>query len=340
MKHAIKSSYLKRIWYNFITMSIFRSPEATYEALVRVGYLTTRDIATDIYLAAVLNLPILLEGPAGGGKTELARSVAAAEGMELIPLQCYEGIGDKQAIGDFNRSLQEMYVLLQTKKEGGADWNTIRREITSRDFFMSGPLLQAIESEKRCLLLIDEIDKVNYAFEALLLEILSIWQMSVPGLGVIRAKHPPFTVITSNAERPLGFPLRRRSIFLEIGHPTPETEAAIVARKTPNCPPELHRFIAGFAKALRAWTMLKPPSISEMNNLAMALHLLGRTEILPEDKGILLPLVAKLIEDRDRLLMREMFEDLVRRAKINADQMADGEVNEELESMALAETAA
>lgn len=302
-------------------MSIFESPDATHDALTSAGYLTTRANSTIIFMAARLNRPILLEGPAGGGKTQLARSVAEAEGMELLQLQCYEGIGDKQAIGDYNRALQEMYVLLQAKKEAGADWNEVRREITSRNFFISGPLLQALESDKRCVLLIDEIDKVGYAFEALLLEILSVWRMSIPGLGVVDAKKPPFTVVTSNAERKLGYPLRRRCFFLEIGHPAPEAEAAIVARKTPNFPRELHCFIAGFARALRAWTMEKPPSISEMNDLAMALHLLGRTKILPQDKQLLLPLVAKTTKDQARLLMKESFEDMVRKANLYAAEM-------------------
>lgn len=301
-------------------MSIFSSHQRTHEALKSVGYLTTSDVSTVIFKAARLNRPILLEGPAGAGKTELALSVAKAENMRFVRLQCYEGITDRQAIGDYNRALQDLYVLLQSK--GNApDWHTIRREILSREFFTAGPLLDALESEERCVLLIDELDKVDHAFEALLLEILSVWEMSVPGMGTIRAKKPPFTVVTSNAERDLGFPLRRRSFFLLIDHPTPKTEAAIVARKTPKCSPDLHLFIAGFAEALRAYVMKKPPSISEINDLAMALDLMGRTEIRPEDKGVLLPLIAKTKTDREKLLMKDGFEDLVRQAGINAARL-------------------
>jgi MoxR-like ATPase len=301
-------------------MTIFSSPQTTHEALKRVGYLTTPEISTVIFKAARLNRPILLEGPAGAGKTELALSVAKAEEMRFVRLQCYEGITDKQAVGDFNRALQDLYVLLKTKGET-PDWGTIRSEITSREFFAAGQLLDALESDERCVLLIDELDKVDHAFEAMLLEILSVWEMSVPGMGTIKAKKPPFTVVTSNQERFLGFPLRRRCFYLQIQHPSPQLEASIVARKTPLCSPVLHRFIAGFAEALRAYTMEKPPSISEMNDLAMALDLLGRTEIRPEDKGILLPLIAKTEGDRNRLLMKENFENMIRQAGINAERM-------------------
>jgi MoxR-like ATPase len=311
-------------------MTIFSSPEATHRALLDVGYITSPENSNLVFLAANLGRPIILEGPAGGGKTQLARSVATAEEMELISLQCYSGISDKDAIGDYNRALQELYVSLEGKREGGANWEEIKKLITSREFFMSGPFLRALESDKRCVLLIDEIDKVGYPFEAMLLEMLSIWQMSVPGLGVVKAKHPPFTVITSNAERPLGFALRRRGMFLEIGHPAPEAEATIVANKTPDLPRELPRFIAGFAHALRAYQMEKAPSISEMTDLAMALHLMGKQAVLPCDRDLLLPLLAKTIGDRKRLCMKECFENIVRKANERAAEMTTQEAAEEL----------
>jgi MoxR-like ATPase len=314
-------------------MTIFSSSDATHRALLDQGYITSPENSNLIFLAANLNRPIILEGPAGGGKTQLARSVAAAAGMELISLQCYSGISDKDAIGHYNHALQELYVSLMGKGEGDADWDEIKKIITSRDFFISGPFLTALESERRCVLLIDEIDKVDYPFEAMLLEILAIWQMSVPGLGVIKAKHPPFTVITSNAERPLGFALRRRGFFLEIGHPTPEAEATIVANKTPDLPAELHRFIAGFAQALRAYQMEKAPSISEMTDLAMALNLMGKKTVLPSDRDLLLPLLAKTIGDRKRLCMKECFENIVRKANERAGVMTLEEASAELRAL-------
>jgi MoxR-like ATPase len=301
-------------------MSIFDSPEQTHQALMDVGYFTKPEISTVIYLAGKLNRPLLLEGPAGAGKTELALSVSKAAKMQFIRLQCYEGISDKQAMGDFSRALQEMYVLLQSKNQTQS-WDEIRQEIIGRSFFMAGPLLEALESPERVVLLIDELDKVGHPFEAMLLEILSVWEMSIPLLGTIRCVHPPFTVITSNQERFLGYPLRRRSFYIQIEHPTAQLEASIVARKTPDASHELHAFIAGFAQALRAYPMDKSPSISEMNDLAMALTGLGRVSLYPEDKQILLPLIAKTEGDRKRLLMKDGFENLVQLAQKNAEGM-------------------
>jgi len=313
-------------------MSIVDSPEQMHQALMDVGYLIKPEVSMVIYLAGKLNRPLLLEGPAGAGKTELALSVAKAEKMRFIRLQCYEGISDKQAVGDFSRALQEMFVLLQSKSQTHS-WEEIRKEIIGRSFFIAGPLLEALESPERVVLLIDELDKVGHPFEAMLLEILSVWEMSVPLLGTIRCAHPPFTVITSNQERFLGYPLRRRSFYIQIEHPTAQLEASIVARKTPNASHELHAFIAGFAQALRAYPMDKSPSISEMNDLAMALETLGRTSLNSEDKTILLPLIAKTEGDRKRLLMKDGFENLVQLARNNA--LANLEM-ETLERLAVA----
>jgi MoxR-like ATPase len=301
---------------------MFSTPEKTLAALENVGYLTDVKTATTVYYAARLNKPILIEGPAGAGKTELADSVAKAGGMRFIRLQCYEGITDKQAIGDYNRAMQQLYVELKGKTTTGSDWDQIKEEIASRDFYMAGPLLEAIEAERRCVLLIDELDKVDHAFEALLLEILSAWQLSVPGLGTVPARSIPFVVLTSNQERILGNPLRRRSLYLQVEHPTPEREAAIVARCTPNCSPATHAFIAGFAQALRGYNLEKPPSISEMNDIAQALELLGYTEIEAEHKDIILPLIAKTEGDRNRLLMKQSFESIINVAKLYVDRLA------------------
>ena len=312
---------------------MFESPEQALSELGRVGYLTDTKTATTVYLAGKLNKPIMLEGPAGAGKTELAQSVCRAAGAELIRLQCYQEINEEKAIGQFDKSLQELYVLLKTKSQTQFDWAEIRREVTGREFFLAGPLLTALEQKKRCVLLIDEIDKVDYAFEALLLEMLSAWTLSIPKMGTIQATTIPFVFMTSNQERRLGDPLRRRSFYLIVEHPTPEREAAIVRNKTPAGSEETHRFIAGLAKALRAFNLEKPPSISEMNDVAQAMGLLGMEEILPVHRDIMLPLIVKTEGDRKRMLMKESFEVCIMTARNHAADIQKREVEAVIASL-------
>jgi MoxR-like ATPase len=301
---------------------MYASPNETLAALERVGYFTDQKTATTVYLAGRLHRPILLEGPAGAGKTELATSVSRAYGVPLLRLQCYQGINEEKAIGQYDKSLQELYVLLTSRSDHAPDWAEIKREVTSRAYFMAGPLLEAIEQEQRCVLLIDEIDKVDYAFEALLLELLSVWTLSIPRMGTVQATSIPYVFLTSNQERRLGDPLRRRGFYLVVDHPTAEREAAIVAKRTPDASEKTHRFIAGLAKSLRAYTMEKPPSISEMNDVALAMQLLGVEQIKTEHKDIILPLIAKTEGDRKRLLMKQAFESIVRIAGRYASEMS------------------
>ena len=300
---------------------MYASPDETLAALERVGYFTDQKTATTVYLAGKLHRPIMLEGPAGAGKTELATSVSRAYGVPILRLQCYQGINEEKAIGQYDKSLQELYVLLMSKSDQTPDWAEIKREVTSRAYFMAGPLLEAIEQVQRCVLLIDEIDKVDYAFEAMLLELLSAWALSIPRMGTVQATSIPYVFLTSNQERRLGDPLRRRSFYLLVEHPTAEREAAIVAKRTPDASEKTHQFIAGLAKSLRAYTMEKPPSISEMNDVALAMQLLGIEQITPEHKDIMLPLIAKTEGDRKRLLMKQAFESIVRIAGRHASEM-------------------
>jgi len=304
---------------------MYASPDETLAALERVGYFTGRKTATTVYLAGKLHRPILLEGPAGAGKTELATSVSRAYGVPILRLQCYQGINEEKAIGQYDKSLQELHVLLMSKSDHTPDWAEIKREVTSRAYFMAGPLLEAIERDQPCVLLIDEIDKVDYAFEAMLLELLSVWTLSIPRMGTVQATSIPYVFLTSNQERRLGDPLRRRSFYLAVEHPTAEREAAIVARRTPQASEKTHRFIAGLAKSLRAYTMEKPPSISEMNDVALAMELLGIEQIGPEHKDIMLPLIAKTEGDRKRLLMKQAFESIMRIAGRYAAEMSTGD---------------
>src|SRR5499425_1469650 len=255
-------------------MSMFASASELDEALRRSGYIADSVAVTTVYLAAALHRPVLLEGPAGSGKTQLAYAVAEAAHTKVERLQCYEGINEEKAIGKFDESLQRLFVEYQAQSQA-INWDELAFVLQGRKFFRAGPLLLALEYEKPCVLLIDELDKVDHAFEAMLLELLSVWQLSLPKLGTIKSRSIPFVVLTSNEERRIGDPLRRRSFYLRVEHPTPEREAKILQLRTPQASAQFHQAMAGLAKALRGWSLEKPPSISEMLDLAQALQLLG-----------------------------------------------------------------
>ena len=195
-----------------------------------------------VYLAARMQKPIIVEGPPGCGKTALAQAIAAAGDTVVERLQCYEGINEEKAIGKFDNALQKLF--LETQADHlTRDWDAIRGTLNTLDFFVQGPLLRSLLYEKSCVLLIDEVDKVDEGFEALLLEILSEWQISIPKLGTIKHATIPFVILTSNEVRRLGDPLRRRSFYLRVEFPTVAREAEIlqVRSTTTNAPLKIGR---------------------------------------------------------------------------------------------------
>jgi MoxR-like ATPase len=289
---------------------VFSSLQELEGGLRASGYIADSVATTTVYLAAKLQKPLLLEGPAGSGKTQLAYAIADAADTTVERLQCYEGVNEEKAIGKFDEPLQRLCVELKAKS-ASVDWESLRTELHSQQFFGAGPLLRALQCERPCVLLIDELDKVDHAFEALLLELLSVWQLSIPKLGTIKARSIPFVVLTSNEERRIGDPLRRRSFYLRVEHPTAEREAEIVALRTPDSSHEFHAGMAGLAKALRGWSLEKPPSVSEILDLAQALKVLGTEQITAEMRDILLPLLAKTEADRRKLLLRDGFASLI-----------------------------
>lgn len=289
---------------------MFQSLAEVNAGLRGSGYIADPVAISTVYLAAALHRPLLLEGVAGTGKTQLAYAVAEAAKTSVERLQCYQGIDEAKAIGKFDESLQRLCVELKSKTTT-LDWELLANELHGRRFFGAGPLLKALEYKRPCVLLIDELDKVDHAFEAMLLEVLSVWQLSIPKLGTIQARSIPFVVLTSNEERRIGDPLRRRSLYLRIEHPTAEREAEIVAMRTPDASREFHAGMAGLAKALRGWSMEKAPSVSEILDLANALRVLGTEQITAEMRDTLLPLLAKTEADRRKLLLRDGFASLI-----------------------------
>ena len=289
---------------------MFSSTRDVAEKLLAAGYLIDETIQSVIYLAAKIHRALLIEGPPGCGKTELAYAVARAAEASIERLQCYVGINEDKAIGKFAEALQRLFLEARTAGFSG-DWEAVRQELHGLEFFTKGPLLRALlYEEKPCVLLVDEVDKVDHEFEALLLEMLSEWQLSIPKLGTLRARTIPFVVLTSNEERHIGGPLRRRSFYIRFDHPSVDRERHILALKM-GSGRTLHGQIAGLARALRGWSLEKPPSIAEMLDVAHALVILGIDEILPEHRDLLLPLIAKTESDRQRLLLRDGFATLV-----------------------------
>ena len=301
---------------------MFPSRQELSARLRKARYVIDEVTLEVVYLAARMQKPLLVEGPPGCGKTELAYAVAEAAGTFVERLQCYEGITEDKAIGKFDEALQKLFLETQGDRLSD-DWDAIRKRLHSIDFFAEGPLLRALRYRDRpCVLLVNELDKVGHAFEALLLEILSAWQVTVPKLGTMKAETVPFVVLSSNEERRLGDPLRRRCFYLRVEYPTVEREVEILAVRSTTEDQGLRAQLAGLARALRGWSLEKPPSIAEMLDLAKALEIMGVREIEPEQRDVLLPLLAKTEADRRRLLLRAGFDGLVADSKRYRDELA------------------
>jgi MoxR-like ATPase len=262
------------------------------------GYVTRRDVASVLHLALRLEKPLLLEGPPGAGKTQIAKVLSQALGMPLIRLQCYEGIDEARALYQWNEPLQRM-ALEFVQKGRQQTWAELKGHIYSPDFLIPGPILRALQYEARAVLLIDEIDKTGPAFEAFLLEILSDFQVSIPQLGTVVAQHRPVVVLTSNAQRKLTDALRGRCFLLWMDYPTPDLEVEIITRSRES-ESRLSSQVARFTAAVRHLGMSKPPAIRESLDWIDALRLLGAEELTADVVSETLPVLLKTREDIDR----------------------------------------
>jgi len=240
-------------------------------ALRRQGYLADEHIAQVVFLATRLSKPVLVEGPAGVGKTELAKALAGALGRRLIRLQCYEGLDEAKALYEWNYRKQ----LLRLQADRARAWEEVEEDIFSEPFLLTRPLLEAIRSPEPVVLLVDEVDRVEVETEALLLEILAEFQVSIPELGTMQAASRPSVVLTSNNTRELSEALRRRCLFLHIGYPAPEREKEILLARVPGLPDALAEQVARLVRSLRLLGLRKPPSVSESIDWAQTLLTLG-----------------------------------------------------------------
>jgi MoxR-like ATPase len=244
----------------------------TGDRLAAAGYLPDHAIATTVFLAERLGKPLLLEGPAGVGKTELAKAVAAATGSDLVRLQCYEGLDEARALYEWNYKKQLLRI--QAAPEGEA-WGEAHDDIFSEEFLLARPLLTAIRRAEPTVLLIDEVDKADVEVEGLLLEVLSDFQVTIPELGTVTAVRRPLVFLTSNAARELSEALKRRCLYLHLDYPSAERERAIVLSRVPEVGPELAESVVRTVRALRALELQKSPSIAETIDWARTLVALG-----------------------------------------------------------------
>ena len=298
---------------------LFSSVTEVRERLAEVGYLADDGIAGVVHLADRLAKPVLVEGPAGTGKTELAKSVARVTGSRLIRLQCYEGLDESKALYEWNYKKQLLRIQAQRVVEDGSpgtgslaasgdgpgegpgsSWRDLEEDIFSEEFLLTRPLLEAIRSRDPVVLLVDEVDRVELETEALLLEVLSEYQVSIPELGTIRAQQIPLVFLTSNNTRELSEALKRRCLYLHLDYPTLERERDIVLARVPGVTEELADQVARIVRSLRTLELKKYPSVSETLDWARTLVVLGVESIDAEQAKATLHVLLKYRSDLER----------------------------------------
>ncbi len=276
-------------------MNRFQSVDEAVERLRAVDYLADTNIAGVVYLADRLEKPVLVEGPAGVGKTELAKAVAAVTGSRLIRLQCYEGLDESKALYEWNYKKQLLRI--QVDRDHETSWTEVEADIFSEPFLLTRPLLEAIRAEEPVVLLVDEVDRLEIETEALLLEVLSDFQVSIPELGTIKGRQRPAVILTSNNTRELSEALKRRCLYLHIDYPDLEREQEIVRVRVPEIDATLAEQVAAVVRSIRALDLTKAPSISETIDWARTLLFLGRHEVDSQVIGETLHVLLKYQSD-------------------------------------------
>ena len=274
--------------------------DALIHSFEQLGYVTDRALATPVYLAMKLHKPLLIEGHAGLGKTEVAKVLAAMLGTRLIRLQCYEGLDVGAAVYEWNYQKQLLAIKIQEKTEQTVEEK--EKHIFSKEFLLERPLLQSILAEEASpVLLIDEIDRADEAFEAFLLELLSDFQISVPEMGTLKAKHIPYVILTSNRTRELSDALKRRCFYHWIDYPDFEKELRIVRARLPGVEEALGRQVVRFVQAARQLDLTKPPGVTETLDCARAAMSLGKHELDSQTVEETLGCITKSMEDAEKL---------------------------------------
>lgn len=276
---------------------VFGSVADVTERLGATGYLASTAVATTVFLADRLGKPLLVEGPAGVGKTELAKAVAEATGAGLVRLQCYEGIDEARALYEWNHAKQLLRI---TASRDGEDWDATRDDVFSEEFLLPRPLLTAIRRTDPTVLLVDEIDKADVEVEGLLLEVLSDFQVSIPELGTVTATRRPFPLLTSNSTRELSEALKRRCLFLHLDFPDAELERRIVAVRVPELSAQLTDALVRTVRVLRAMELRKVPSVAETIDWGRTLLALGLDTLDDDAVRATLGVVLKHRSDADK----------------------------------------
>lgn len=288
---------------------MFKSAPEVMKKLAAQDYLVDKKVATVIFLALQLNKPLLIEGPSGVGKTELAKVLAGAMSRPLIRLQCYEGLDETKALYEWN--YQKQLLRLQIEKNNLKNWQDAKQDIFSKEFLLQRPLLKALMSQEPVVLLIDEVDKSDEEFESFLLEILSDYQVTVPEIGTVRASFIPVVVLTSNNTRQLSDALKRRCIHLYLDYPDAARELEIVRLKVPSISQDLARQIVNFVQNLRKQKFKKAPSIAETIEWARALMALDADSLNEELLEDTINVLLKYQTDIDKLGDKKLTEKLV-----------------------------